>query len=113
MGAISPLMGIATGGTSLVGGAGAAGTTAGTAADAATKAKGGGGFGDVIMNALDGLQGVQGQANDLAVKAATGDLSDVHDYMIASSQAGLATQFTVAVRDRAVEAFNEIMRMQI
>ncbi len=61
---------------------------------------------------LENLQGLQARADDLAVSAATGSLTDVHDYMIASTQASLATQLTVAVRNKAVEAFNEIMRMQ-
>ncbi len=73
----------------------------------------GGDFGDVVVNALQSLEAVQDKADGLALKAATGDLSDVHDYTIASTEAALATEFTVAVRNRAVEAFNEIMRMQI
>jgi flagellar hook-basal body complex protein FliE len=73
----------------------------------------GGDFGSVIVNALEGLQATQNHADSLAVKAATGDLNDVHDYMIAAAEASLATEFTVAVRNRAVEAFNEIMRMQV
>jgi len=75
--------------------------------------KGAGDFGSVVVNALEGLQATQNNADNLAVKAATGDLNDVHDYMIAASEASLATEFTVAVRNRAVEAFNEIMRMQV
>jgi flagellar hook-basal body complex protein FliE len=33
--------------------------------------------------------------------------------MIAATQAQVATELTVAVRNKAVEAFNDIMRMQI
>lgn len=91
---------------------GALGTPGATGAIGATGAPGTN-FGDVVMGALDNLGAVQGTAENLAVKAATGDLNDVQDYMIAAAQAGLATQFTVALRDRAVEAFNDIMKMQV
>ncbi|MGI5169946.1 flagellar hook-basal body complex protein FliE [Spirillospora sp. CA-253888] len=77
-----------------------------------TAAAGGTGFADMLAQGLDGLQATQAKADALGVQAATGSLTDVHDYMIASTQAALATQLTVAVRDKAVNAFNEIMRMQ-
>jgi flagellar hook-basal body complex protein FliE len=70
-------------------------------------------FGKMISNGLDNLQQTQGTADKLATQAATGDLTDLHDYMIASTQASLATDLTVSVRNKAVDAFNEIMRMQI
>ena len=70
-------------------------------------------FGNMISNGLDNLQQTQATADKLATQAATGDLTDLHDYMIASTQASLQTELTVAVRNRAVESFNEIMRMQI
>jgi flagellar hook-basal body complex protein FliE len=70
------------------------------------------GFKDKIVGAIEDLQGLHSTADALAVEAATGDLADVHEYTIAATQAELATQLTVAVRDRAVEAFNDIMRMQ-
>ncbi len=53
------------------------------------------------------------KASDLSVKAATGDLDSIHDYTIAATEAQVATQLTVAVRNKAVEAFNEIMRMSV
>jgi len=70
-------------------------------------------FANLVSNGLENLQETQGTADSLAKQAATGDLSDLHDYMIASTQASLATELTVAVRNRAVESFQEIMRMQI
>ena len=59
------------------------------------------------------MQGVQNNADGLAQAAATGSLTDIHNYTIAATEAQLTTELTVAVRDRAVGAFNEIMRMQI
>ena len=70
-------------------------------------------FGGMVASGLEKLQSVQSTSDNLAVKATTGDLTDVHDYMIAANEASLATQMTVAVRNKAVEAFTEIMRMQM
>ena len=92
----------------VVGVPGAAGT-AGTASVAGT----GGDFASLLAGGIDKLQGVQSTADDLALRAATGELTNVHDYMIASNEAQLATQLTVAIRNKAVDAFNEIMRMQV
>ena len=72
-----------------------------------------GDFGNVVVNALQGIQDSQNNASNLAVQAATGDLTDVHNYTIAATEASLQTEMTVAVRDRAVAAFNQIMAMQI
>lgn len=71
----------------------------------------GGNFATALAGQLDKVQEMQGTADSLAVEAATGRLEDVHDYTIAATQAKLATELTVAVRNKAVEAFNEIMRM--
>jgi flagellar hook-basal body complex protein FliE len=71
------------------------------------------GFGNALVGALDRLQETHAQADRMAVQAATGDLTDVHDYVIAATEASLATELTVAVRNRAVEAFNQIMQMQL
>jgi flagellar hook-basal body complex protein FliE len=69
-------------------------------------------FGSVLGNAMDGLQATQAKADNLAVQGVTGQLTDVQDYMIASTEASLATDLTVSVRNKAVEAFNSIMTMQ-
>lgn len=71
-----------------------------------------GDFASKLAEGLEYVQGLQNTTDDLRVQAATGTLTDIHDYMIASTESGLATQLTAAVRNKAVEAFQEIMRMQ-
>lgn len=70
-------------------------------------------FGQVLADKIDQLNGLQLRTDELARAAATGDLKDIHEYTIAAAESGVATQLTVAVRDRAVQAFNELMRMQL
>ncbi len=89
-----------------------AGPTPITPASGATGATSGANFASALAGGLDNLQQLQTNSDNLAVKAATGSLTDVHDYMIASTEASLATQLTVAVTNKAVAAFNDIMRMQ-
>ncbi len=61
------------------------------------------------MNEVQNLQGI---SNDLSVKAVTGDLTDIHAATLASTRASLAVEMVSTFRNRGVEAFNEIMRMQ-
>lgn len=69
-------------------------------------------FGQLIGQAIEHTQQVQTRADDLAVKAASGDITDMHEYLAASAEAALTTQLTVAVRNKAIDAFTEIMRLQ-
>ena len=87
----------------------ASSVTAGSGSSAAA----GPDFGNLVMEGLDRLDGVQRNADSLAVQAATGNLDNLHDYTIAATQAQVTTQVTVAVRNKAIEAFTEIMRMQV
>lgn len=93
-------------------GAGAGGTSATTGTPAVPGASGVD-FAAHLGSGVDALQGLQSTSDKMAIKAATGNLSDVHDYMIASNEAGLATQMTVAVRNKALQAFTQIMQMQV
>jgi flagellar hook-basal body complex protein FliE len=84
-----------------------------TAGTGSAKAAAGPDFGNLVLDGLDKLDGVQRNADTLAVQAATGKLENLHDYTIAATQAQVTTQVTVAIRNKAVEAFSEIMRMQV
>jgi flagellar hook-basal body complex protein FliE len=103
----SPIPGVSIAGfTGVAAPSGVGSTTAGSSSSGAD-------FASVLASSLDQLQGAQSTADGLATQAATGDLQDVHDYMIASNEASLATQMVVTIKNQAVNAFNEIMRMQV
>jgi flagellar hook-basal body complex protein FliE len=98
-----------------IGSVGAVGGAAPISGVGATSGAGAAGsdFSSSITKALDELDRLHGQADQYANQAATGELESVTDYLVAATEAQLATQVTVAVRNKAVEAFNDIMRMQV
>jgi flagellar hook-basal body complex protein FliE len=85
----------------------------GIASSPAATSAAGGGFADILTGQIDQLNAVQGNVDALALQAATGDLQDAHDYMIASTEARLATDTVVTLKNSAVAAFTEIMRMPV
>ena len=105
----SPLGGIVPVGIGAVGGT----TGIGGGVPPLQAGEGGDGFAATLAAVFDQLATKQSATNDLRVQAATGDLKDVHDYMIASAESGLATEMVVTIKNKAVEAFNEIMRMPV
>jgi flagellar hook-basal body complex protein FliE len=109
----SPISGIGfTPGISAIGG----GVTGLAGVDTSTPVapvSGDNGFADVLTGQIDQLNGLQGNADTLAQAAATGSVQDAHDYMIASTEATLATDTVVTLKNQAVQAFTEIMRMSV
>jgi len=69
--------------------------------------------GNSFTSMLDTAFGLEKDASTAALKLATGDLADVQQFTAASAKASLAVELTAAVRNRAVDAFSEIMRMQV
>jgi flagellar hook-basal body complex protein FliE len=70
-------------------------------------------FGHYLTEALAKVEAAQLQAADAAQRLATGEIRDVAEVMIASEKATLALQLTVQVRNKVVEAYQEIMRMPV
>ena len=71
------------------------------------------GFGNVLTSAVQNLSDQESTANSLAVKAVTGDLTDIHQATLAATRAQVTMELVSAVRNKGVEAFNEIMRMPV
>ena len=70
-------------------------------------------FQDSLTNAMEYLGALNQNADALATKVATGELKNPHEYLMAAQEASISTQVAVAVRNKALEAFNEIMRMPL
>jgi flagellar hook-basal body complex protein FliE len=88
-------------------------TPAAPAVTSAPMPGGEGSFANSVGGALEKLEAAQQKADGLAQQVATGQLRDVHDFMIASTEASVATELTLAVRNKVVEAFNQIMQMPV
>ncbi|WP_203838136.1 flagellar hook-basal body complex protein FliE [Winogradskya humida] len=86
----------------------------GASSAAATTGAGaaGGDFASMLSKGLESVQASQANASDLAVQVANGTLQDPAQYTMAATEASLGLQMTMAIRNKAVEAFQEIMRMQ-
>lgn len=73
---------------------------------------GGAGFANALTAAVDNAQAASSESKALSMQAITGDLNDIHQAMLASSRAAVTLELVATVRNKGVEAFNEIMRMQ-
>jgi flagellar hook-basal body complex protein FliE len=82
------------------------------AAPAATGTSSGVSFAQALGRGLDAVQGAQANADNLAVLASTGQLTDPSQYTIAATQASLMTQMATTLENKAVTSFNTIMGMQ-
>lgn len=70
-------------------------------------------FADFLNNALSQVNNLQNEAQVANQKFATGEIQDIHTVMIASQKAELALQYTLAIRNKIMDAYSEIMRMQV
>lgn len=69
-------------------------------------------FGAALAGAVDNVQQLKTTSNDLAVKAVTGDLNDIHSATLAATRAQVTLEMVSAFRNKGVDGINEIMRMQ-
>ena len=68
---------------------------------------------DGMINAIDETNDLQNYAEQAEIEFALGLSENTHDLLIAQTKANVALQYTVAVRDKLIEAYREIMNMQI
>ncbi|MFZ5644557.1 MAG: flagellar hook-basal body complex protein FliE [Bacillota bacterium] len=70
-------------------------------------------FGEVLSKALDEVNSAQVKADETTKKFLVGEIQDIHQVTIAAEQAKIMMQLAVEVRNKMVEAYQEISRMQV
>jgi flagellar hook-basal body complex protein FliE len=70
-------------------------------------------FATVLKESLNKVNEAQIQSDKLTEKLAAGENVDLHQVMISSQKASITLQATLEIRNKAIEAYQEMMRMQV
>jgi flagellar hook-basal body complex protein FliE len=73
----------------------------------------GGDFGSMLKQAVSSLQELGQHADASSLALAKGDPIDIHEVMLANEQASLGFSMAVQVRNKLVDAYSEVMRMNV
>jgi len=84
-----------------------------TVQTAATPAEAQKSFSSFLKSSIEKVNQAQMESDKLTEKLALGQNVDLHQVMIASQKASVSLQLTLEIRNKAVEAYQEMMRMQV
>jgi len=70
-------------------------------------------FAEVLKDSLEQVNALQARKNEKIEDLVTGKETSVEEVMVAVEEANLAFEFTMQVRNKLVEAYNELLRMQV
>ncbi len=71
------------------------------------------GFGQVLADAINKVNELELAAEQGSMQLAAGEVTDLHQVMLAAEKAELALDLTLAMRNKVLEAYQEIMRMPV
>ncbi len=72
------------------------------------------GFDTILAQAMNMVtDDFQNKAESAEIQFALGESTSTHELLVAQEKANIALAYTVAVRDKVIEAYKEIMNMQI
>jgi flagellar hook-basal body complex protein FliE len=70
-------------------------------------------FADVLKTSIDKVNEIQKEADVQAQKLATGQTTNLPEVMVAMEKADISLKLMVQVRNKIIDAYQEIMRMQV
>ena len=74
---------------------------------------GGASFMDHLTSGIKQVDGMQKDADQMATNLASGKEQNIHETMLAATQAELSFNLMVQIRNRVLEAYQEVMRMPV
>lgn len=70
-------------------------------------------FGTMLKNELSKVNELQIRADQANQQLVTGEAEDIHSVLLAAEEARLALEMTVQVRNKIIESYQEMNRMQL
>ncbi|MCL2767058.1 MAG: flagellar hook-basal body complex protein FliE [Peptococcaceae bacterium] len=70
-------------------------------------------FAEMLNNAIVEVNGAKLKADELTLAFLTGELKDYHTLAIALQESSLTMQMAIEVRNKVIEAYQEVTRMQV
>jgi flagellar hook-basal body complex protein FliE len=70
-------------------------------------------FKDVMNGFLNDVNGLQQRADESIKKLASGEITDVHQVMTASEEAKVAFNMMMEIRNKVMDAYQEVLRIRL
>ena len=70
-------------------------------------------FSELLKDAIQHVNDVEIASDNITKAFITGEVNELHDVMIAAQKASITIETTVQIQRKAIDAYNEIMRMQV
>lgn len=70
-------------------------------------------FQETLNGFIKNVNDLQGEAGRSVERLLTGEIKDVHDVMIAVEKAGTSFELMMEIRNKMIEAYHEVLRMQV
>lgn len=70
----------------------------------------GGSFGQVLKSFIQDVNDLQHESADIEKKFLNGEITDVHQVMLAAEEASVAFELLMEIRNKLIESYKEIIR---
>ncbi|MCK8058753.1 MULTISPECIES: flagellar hook-basal body complex protein FliE [unclassified Fusibacter] len=70
-------------------------------------------FGELLSNAIGQVDSAEKVSQEYDMMVATGEVDNLHDAMIAAQKAEITLNFALEIRSQVLDAYKELMRIQV